>query len=1653
MANDFNASLIISTSEAVNNVRNLDGATKDLDKTLAHLHATMTANQGDVDKMAKALKDFTVAQGQSNANTKTRNQNLIQEAKLEREGIVNKGKLAEQTQKQAQHEAKLEGIRKRSGNNSVSTLGNETRRNAESNARIANQGILTTQRATTENARYEAQQHRVGAALATRSAAEDRAALTTLRLQSAQERARNSQLALNDSLSNSRYLLYDVAQTYTVLSAALLAVPLATTAVATSYEKDFTQVLRTTGIVGDATGELFSELKSLGREIPLTFGEFANIASIAGQLGIAKDEIGAFTETVAKFGAASNVGISEAATAFGRLENSFNQDGSIPDFYNRVGSAIAKVGVESAASETEIIAVTNQISAAGSQFGFTADQIVGLSGALASVRIRPELARGAFQRIMLNLSRAADEGADSFQQFGKYTGLAADQSLELFKNDPSAFFNKYIAGLKGTIDSGQSVSSVLDDIGAKNVFDKQFILGLANGLNVYNKALDDSAGAFKDGSFLSESTQATFETFAATLTKIGTALSNLGATLGGGSLGVLTMVADTVLNVVNSVDRLVSTVPAVGALVNGLLAFGAVTGVFLAFKAAQAFVLAGLVGLQQVMGKASIAGALSLKGNIFELSKTMLMAKGASAQMAQGLLANKTSMQQMALAASASTQSLQRYTAAGVLAGNTASATATKTGIAAGAFRTLGSGIMSVVGGPIGALVGALGIVAFSMISVQEESKQAGEAIARAMKEGETAVNNAAATALSKRKVQFGDGAISLGNLDKSTREIAEKSGVSFEKLVSAATKGKDAVAAITPELDRVAKSKGFKSFDDFYNSSDASVGDLVFLRNAVRDIGNESDKASKDTQAADDAVKGLAQSANQAAPDASALGEGLEGVAGAAGKATTKIQNAVDAIFGLVDAEAATQSALSNLGAGLVDSLDFGTGTEGGRENLANFRDALRNAAMEQQQLIANTGKSTEQASADYVAFIEGLMQELASRGVNVEQIQALADQAKGVFGATMEGGVQPTMTVQVDASKVDAARAYLDNIIATYGTTNLDVILREGGSKQVQQNVFDMQQYVLAATGQPYTVDVDSDTYKANVGIQQTAEYGYSVFGVPFTATVDANVDPATQALHFLAQYAATVVNGIIDGINTVNKFGSDATGGLLAANQIGHVGWGEMPATPKRATPAVPNVPKAPAAATSSAAKANPVAGATSGLGSLADGYDNAAKAAEKAGDAGKKAGEDMANGIDDATNAANDFANRLEQGLQSAFDKQYGLTKATDDYHSALNAIAKKRQDDLDAIDEAITKQKELNNSRDEDLVSARKAGNEKAISQKYGETDRAADYAQQEEEALLSAAAKQKDIDANNKTVVSLKAGIDNFEGYSDAAIANRAALRDLESKMIDMVAAYAATGASQEQVRAYAQKLTAQFQTDANQVWANRAQIGYLTGDMGRYISVINAVPYVKPTKMTADISDAMAGANTANQNLNYAARDRVSHVYTQYHGSLEATGNTTANNQPTYRVINPDGSRTNNILFNRGGLIPGFASGGLIPGRSPSDPGVDNMFAQVDGKGMVKVRSGEFIVQQPAVDYWGLDFFKNLNNMKMPAFNAGGSVGGGRAGGSGGSDALLVELTAENLAAILRLADRPIDLFAGVEKLASTVNEGNKILASKGVN
>jgi hypothetical protein len=85
---------------------------------------------------------------------------------------------------------------------------------------------------------------------------------------------------------------------------------------------------------------------------------------------------------------------------------------------------------------------------------------------------------------------------------------------------------------------------------------------------------------------------------------------------------------------------------------------------------------------------------------------------------------------------------------------------------------------------------------------------------------------------------------------------------------------------------------------------------------------------------------------------------------------------------------------------------------------------------------------------------------------------------------------------------------------------------------------------------------------------------------------------------------------------------------------------------------------------------------------------------------------------------------------------------------------------------------------------------------------------------------------------------------------------------------------------------------------------------------------------------------------------------------------------------------------------FNAGGIIPGFAMGGQIPGRGPNAD-----------RRLIAATPGEFVIQRPAVDYYGSGLFAMLNRMRLPAslgarypgagssaglrFNEGGIVGG----------------------------------------------------------
>jgi hypothetical protein len=206
-------------------------------------------------------------------------------------------------------------------------------------------------------------------------------------------------------------------------------------------------------------------------------------------------------------------------------------------------------------------------------------------------------------------------------------------------------------------------------------------------------------------------------------------------------------------------------------------------------------------------------------------------------------------------------------------------------------------------------------------------------------------------------------------------------------------------------------------------------------------------------------------------------------------------------------------------------------------------------------------------------------------------------------------------------------------------------------------------------------------------------------------------------------------------------------------------------------------------------------------------------------------------------------------------------------------------------------------------------------------------------------------------------------------------------------------------------------------------------------GEFNPYTETVNPMFDKDSKKGTKDIRDKAVGGGGME-----ALRQERNNDRKRYEESLKAAPGT-SKNKPIYaQIVNPG-------AFG-GGIVKGYAAGGLIPGKSPQNPSVDNLLASGPG-GIIGIRSGEFIQSQPAVQYYGLDFMNAINNMQIPRYASGGMIG--TVGGGGGTT--VVELSSSAVMQIMSLANRPVNLYSDDRQIASSANRGNMLLAMRGSN
>lgn len=360
-----------------------------------------------------------------------------------------------------------------------------------------------------------------------------------------------------DMGNSARYALYEVANSATIAGAAIFGFGALAVTAAISHERAFANVERTTQTTAQGYEVLRRQLEVMSMELPITYEELTNIAMAAGQLGIGANGIAQFTHVVAQLTATTNLTSDAAGIALARFRTFFSEvnggNGSqalavTEATFTNLASSILKVGVNSIASESGIVNVAVQIASMGEYAGLTANQVIGLAGALSSIGVAPELSRGTITRTFSLIGNAVSENGVKLEQFAQLAGISSDQFKAAWGTDQFAgVFTDLLGGIKGISDEGGDANLALQELGFNSVRDRPLLLRLAGAADeagvkggLLAQTLRDAYSGWTQNSELALQYSKISRTASARIQVLGQSFEQLAASMGkqtGGFLG------------------------------------------------------------------------------------------------------------------------------------------------------------------------------------------------------------------------------------------------------------------------------------------------------------------------------------------------------------------------------------------------------------------------------------------------------------------------------------------------------------------------------------------------------------------------------------------------------------------------------------------------------------------------------------------------------------------------------------------------------------------------------------------------------------------------------------------------------------------------------------------------------------------------------------------------------------------------------------------------------------------------------------------------------------------------------------------------------------------------------------------------------------
>jgi TP901 family phage tail tape measure protein len=339
---------------------------------------------------------------------------------------------------------------------------------------------------------------------------------------------------------------------------------------AIDWESAWAGVTKTVDGSSAQMAQLEQQLRGMTKTLPATHGEIAAVAEAAGQLGVRRQDIAAFTKVMVDLGESTNLTSEEASSSLAQFMNVMQ---SAPENVGRLGAAIVALGNDGASTERDIVSMAQRISGVGRVVGLTETDVLAYAAALSNVGIEAEAGGSAISTLFFKIDAAVSDGGEQLENFARISGMTSGQFKQSFETDAAQASRAFFEGLGRINEAGGDTNAILKELGITEIRQRDATLRLASSGDNLRRSLDVSGKGWKDNTALVNEAAKRYETTESQIRIAWNGIKDAAIDAGGNLLPIIRDIADNVAGMAQAFADLPAPVQ------KGVVGLGAIVAV------------------------------------------------------------------------------------------------------------------------------------------------------------------------------------------------------------------------------------------------------------------------------------------------------------------------------------------------------------------------------------------------------------------------------------------------------------------------------------------------------------------------------------------------------------------------------------------------------------------------------------------------------------------------------------------------------------------------------------------------------------------------------------------------------------------------------------------------------------------------------------------------------------------------------------------------------------------------------------------------------------------------------------------------------------------------------------------------------------------